>query len=177
MRLAYITFIFILLTPAPRQRYRSVPASRTPSSTPAGSIPESVRKAGRDKRNTFARAVTRSFDFIETFRAPSRSNKFPDVCPGSPLLSYPFFQPLFSSLGFAITERITLCLRNFPPVYRKPDEKHLANAHNTLSWCTLLSNPINRQKKNPPRQRVVFPPRITNPFFFSLSGNGTFRLS
>ena len=52
----------------------------------------------------------------ETFRAPSRSNKFPDVCPGSPLLSYPFLQPLFSSLGFAVTERITLCLRNFPPV-------------------------------------------------------------
>uniref|UniRef100_UPI0035646005 hypothetical protein n=1 Tax=Bacteroides xylanisolvens TaxID=371601 RepID=UPI0035646005 len=108
-------YLFYLLPPT-RQRYRSVPVSRTPSSTPAGSMPENVRKAGRDKRNTFARAVTRSFDFIETFRAPSRSNKFPDVCPGSPLLSYPFFQPLFSSLGFAVTERITLCLRNFPPV-------------------------------------------------------------
>ena len=118
MRLAYITFfiLFILFTPT-RQRYRSVPASRTPSSTPTGSMPENVRKAGKDKRNTFARAVPRSFDFIETFRAPSRSNKVPDVYPGSPLLSYPFFQPLFSSLGFAVTERMILCLRNFPPVY------------------------------------------------------------
>ena len=107
--------LFYLLPPT-RQRYRSVPASRTPSSTPASSMPKSVRKAGRDKRNTFARAVPRSFDFIETFRAPSRSNKFPDVCPGSPLLSYPFFQLLFSSLGFAVTKRIILCLRNFPPV-------------------------------------------------------------
>lgn len=79
----------------------------------------------------------------ETFRAPSRSNKFPDVCPGSPLLFYPFFQPLFSFLGFAVTERIILCLRNSPPVYRKPDEKHLANPHNSL------------------------PPRITSPFLFS----------
>lgn len=113
---AYITFFLFYLLPPTRQRYRSVPASRTPSSTPAGSMPEGVRKSGKDKRNTFARAVTRSFDFIETFRAPSRSNKFPDVCPGSPLLFYPFFQPLFSSLGFAMTERITLCLRNFPPV-------------------------------------------------------------
>ena len=113
---AYITFFSFYLLPPTRQRYRSVPASRTPSSTPAGSMPESVRKSGKDKRNTFARAVPRSFDFIETFRAPSRSNKFPDVCPGSPLLSYLFFQPLFSSLGFAMTKRIILCLRNFPPV-------------------------------------------------------------
>lgn len=89
------SFIFIYSHPA-RQRYRSVPTSRTLSSTPAGSIPESVRKAGKDKRNTFAHAVTRSFDFIETFRAPSRSNKFPDVCPGSPLLFYPFYYYIFS---------------------------------------------------------------------------------
>ncbi|WP_349091710.1 hypothetical protein [Bacteroides finegoldii] len=67
---AYITFslffLFYLLPPT-RQRYRSVPASRTPSSTPAGSMPESVRKAGRDKRNTFARAISRSFAYVRNF--------------------------------------------------------------------------------------------------------------
>ena len=106
--------LFYLLPPT-RQRYRSVPASRTPSSTPASSIPESVRKAGRDKRNTFARAFTRSFDFIETFRAPSRSNKSLMFVPAAPYCLTRFLTVIFF-LGFAVTKRITLCLRNFPPV-------------------------------------------------------------
>ena len=91
--------ILLHLFPPTRKRYRSVPASRSPSSTPAGYMPEGERKAGQDKRNTSVRAVTRSFDFIETFRAPSRSNKFPDVCPGSPLLSYPFFPTVIFLFG------------------------------------------------------------------------------
>ena len=39
-----------------------------------------------------------------------------DVCPGSPLLSYPVSNHNSFFFGFAITERIILCLRNFPPV-------------------------------------------------------------
>ena len=58
---AYITFFLFHLLPPTRQRYRSVPASRSPSSTPAGYMPEGKRQTGQDKRNTFARAVTRSF--------------------------------------------------------------------------------------------------------------------
>lgn len=41
--------------------------------------------------------------------------------PAAPYCLTRFFQPLFSTviffLGFAVTERIILCLRNFPPVY------------------------------------------------------------
>ena len=53
--------ILLHLFPPTRKRYRSVPASRSPSSTPAGYMPEGERKAGQDKRNTSVRAVTRSF--------------------------------------------------------------------------------------------------------------------
>lgn len=51
---------------------------------------------------------------LQALRQAPYPKMYADVCSGSPLLSYPFFQPLFSSLGFAVTERITLCLRNFP---------------------------------------------------------------
>ena len=59
-------YLFSLLPPT-RQRYRAVPASHTPSSTPAGSMPENVRKAGKDKRNTFVRAATWSFACYRNF--------------------------------------------------------------------------------------------------------------
>lgn len=61
---AYITFFLFHLLPPTRQRYRSVPASRSLSGTPAGYMPEGERKAGQDKRNTFARAVPRSFAYV-----------------------------------------------------------------------------------------------------------------
>jgi len=88
--------ILLHLFPPTRKRYRSVPASRSPSSTPAGYMPEGERKAGQDKRNTSVRAVTLPSKL--SVRHPVRISS-PDVCPGSPLLSYPFFPTVIFLFG------------------------------------------------------------------------------
>lgn len=54
---------------------------------------------------------------VETFRAPSRPNKFPWCLSRQPLIVLPVFPTvIFLFGGFAMTNRIILCLRNFPPV-------------------------------------------------------------
>ena len=118
MRLAYITFFILFIYSCPP--VSGIGLFQLPVHLQAlrqAPCPKVCAKSERTNGTHSPVLSPGASPTCETFRAPSRSNKFPDVCPGSPLLSYPFLQPLFSSLGFAVTERITLCLRNFPPVY------------------------------------------------------------
>ena len=93
----YITFFFHLLPPT-RQRYRSVPASPFPfkHSGRLHARRETQSRAGQTEHIRPCCPPELRLPSKLCVRHPVRISS-PDVCPGSPLLSYPFFQPLFSS--------------------------------------------------------------------------------
>lgn len=122
-----------------------------------------------------ASAVRRNFPCAVPFK------RVPCCLSGSRLtvLSFSNRCHFLSGICHDCTDHIP-CLRNLPPVfrhfprtairkpdsltapsvYRKADGKHLANPHGTL-----------------PSKEPSFPPAMTNPSFFSLSGNRSSRLS